>query len=350
MLELECVKKNGRLQGLWILDEPIYLQLVITKLPGDIQNRWQRHAFRFKNEHNVDYPPFEEFSKFIQNLSLERNDPNLTTEIPEREAPTSRRIYKTEMGKDGVNGTDSFDLGKWCILHNKPHPLSECRAFRNKPIADKKALLKQHRICYRCVASTSHQAKTCPCTTTCSECNSDLHLAALHVGKPPDENKSEQEDSDNGGENNSVTAKCTELCGNKRGGRSCAKICLARIYDRNQPNKRITTYVIVDDQSNCSLAKSELFDQLNIHGQKTSYTLKTCSGTSVLDGRRTKDLVIESLDGRRRHTLPTVVECNAIPDSKEEIPTPDVARAHPHLQSIAHRYPSISWSIRATLA
>ena len=298
LLELKCAKKDGRLQGLRILDEPIYLQPVIGKLPGDIQGRWQKHAFRFKNEHKVDYPPFEEFSKFIQNLSLERNDPNLTAGLPEREAPTSKRTYKTEM-KDVEDGTDTPDLSKWCILHKKPYPLSKCHAFKSKPIADRKTLLKQHCICYRCVASTSHLAKNCPCTTKCSECQSDRHLAALHAGKPPDQNMPEQKDEDHGGENESITAKCTELCGGTRGGRSCAKICLANIYDKNQPNKKIKTYVIVDDRSNCSLAKSELFDQLNIQGNKSSCSLKTCSGTSVLDGRCTKDLVIESLDGRR---------------------------------------------------
>lgn len=139
--------------------------------------------------------------------------------------------------------------------------------------------------------------------------------------KRPDEDTPKQDDIDQGGEDDRVTAKCTELCGEKRGGRSCAKICLANIYDRNQPDKKIKAYVIVDNQSNCSLAKSELFDQLGIHGEKTSCTLKTYSGTNVLDERRTKDLEVESSDGRKTHPLATVVECNAIADSKEEIPT-----------------------------
>ena len=69
--------------------------------------------------------------------------------------------------------------------------------------------------------------------------------------------------------------------------------------------------------------------------------MNTCSGISVLDGRRTKDLVIESLDGRQRHQLANVIECNAIPDSKEEIPTPDIAQAYPHLRSITSKIPKL---------
>ena len=62
VLELQCAKDNGRLQGLRILDEPIFMKLVLVKLPGDVQNRWQKHAFSYKEKHGVDYPPFIEFS------------------------------------------------------------------------------------------------------------------------------------------------------------------------------------------------------------------------------------------------------------------------------------------------
>ncbi|CAB4036588.1 Hypothetical predicted protein, partial [Paramuricea clavata] len=85
LLELQCAKNDGGYRGLRILDEPAYIKPVIAKLPGDIQSRWQKHAFRYKKQHaEVDYPPFSEFVTFIQELSLERNDPNLIIEIPEK--------------------------------------------------------------------------------------------------------------------------------------------------------------------------------------------------------------------------------------------------------------------------
>ena len=43
----------------------------------------------------------------------------------------------------------------------------------------------------------------------------------------------------------------------------------------------------------------------------------------------------------RRHMLPTLTECGAIPDSREEIPTLAVARAHPHLEAIAEKIPEL---------
>jgi hypothetical protein len=82
LLSLQCAKDDGQLNGLGILDEPIFLRPIIEKLSNDIQSRWQRHAFRYKREKHTDYPPFSEFSKFVQDVSLERNDPNLVIERP----------------------------------------------------------------------------------------------------------------------------------------------------------------------------------------------------------------------------------------------------------------------------
>ncbi len=86
LLELQCAKSDGGCPGLGILDEPPYIRPVVAKLPGDIQGRWQRHAYRYKKDHpTITYPPFSEFATFIQELALERNDPNLIIEVPNRD-------------------------------------------------------------------------------------------------------------------------------------------------------------------------------------------------------------------------------------------------------------------------
>jgi hypothetical protein len=50
--------------------------------------------------------------------------------------------------------------------------------------------------------------------------------------------------------------------------------------------------------------------------------------------------VVESWDGTSCHTLPTVIECNKIPNDASEIPTPEVAKLHSHLNSIADKIPT----------
>ena len=111
---------------------------------------------------------------------------------------------------------------------------------------------------------------------------------------------------------------------------------------QSAPNNRITTYVIIDDQSNYSLARAKLFQELDIKGTASAYMLKTCSGIKQTQGRRADGLVIESLDKRVKYQLPTVTECDEIPNDREEIPTPEIARVHPHLRQVADEIPRLS--------
>lgn len=48
-----------------------------------------------------------------------------------------------------------------------------------------------------------------------------------------------------------------------------------------------------------------------------------------------------SIDGRVIHSLPTLIECDNIPDDRSEIPTPQVALYHSHLKGIAGQIPEI---------
>ena len=85
-------------------------------------------------------------------------------------------------------------------------------------------------------------AKDCKLSIKCTECESDRHLAALHVEKPlKPENRERAQGGENGngqqassqqertdgadqqhlGEHSQVTTSCTEICGGRASGRSC---------------------------------------------------------------------------------------------------------------------------------
>ena len=58
--------------------------------------------------------------------------------------------------------------------------------------------------------------------------------------------------------NAKVTASCTQVCGQEGfKGKSCAKTVLVNVYPEHHPNQRIKAYILIDDQSNRSLAKSD---------------------------------------------------------------------------------------------
>ncbi|XP_061886479.1 uncharacterized protein LOC133637538 [Entelurus aequoreus] len=100
-------------------------------------------------------------------------------------------------------------------------------------------------------------------------------------------------------------------------------------------------YAMLDDQSNLSLARSEFFDMFKVNSLAAPYTLQTCSGVGLTAGRRASGYVIESIDGATAIQLPMLIECNMIPNKREEIPTPAAAQGHPHLERIAHKIPPL---------
>ena len=226
-----------------------------------------------------------------------------------------------------------------------PHLLQKCRAFREKPLEERKAFLKENGICFKCCTSTQHMAKNCESTTGCLECGSERHISALHPGPAP-WTEEPRPFAEHGGEQeppptSEVTTRCTEVCGGDQSDRSCSKICLVTVYPTGHRDRALKVYAIIDEHSNKSLGRSEFFDAFNVQSPNSLYSLRTCSGVKETTGRRALGFQIESMDGTASCALPCLLECNDIPDNRSEIPTPSAASNHPHLKPVAHLIPEL---------
>ena len=106
-------------------------------------------------------------------------------------------------------------------------------------------------------------------------------------------------------------------------------------------NSAVKAYMILDDQSNRSLARPEFFELFNIKTKPVSYHLRTCSGLVETWGKTAEGFQIESLDGSVVIPLPPLIECEEIPNNRSEIPTPTAVLHQPHLTSIAKYIPEL---------
>ncbi|XP_077119086.1 uncharacterized protein LOC143775127 [Ranitomeya variabilis] len=360
LMEVHAAQAEGDLPGLAFLDTARGVNPIVQKLPYNLQEKWVSHGSRYKQAHKVPFPPFGVFVDFVAQQAKVRNDPSFdftmscTAASGVKPSKTPVAVHKTNVTSTGFPYRASKsspeedkpqDLSKYCPLHKKPHPLLKCRAFREKSLEDRKSFLKENKICFRCCATTSHFAKNCESSVKCTECSSVEHNTALHPGPPSgvssqvEESAEKQMDTDM--DTPVVTSRCTEICKELVAGRSCSKICLVRVFPASQRDKAIKVYAILDDQSNRSLAKSFLFDTFNIAGPGSPYSLKTCAGTVETAGRRATGFKVESIDGQTCLSLPSILECNQIPDNRSEIPTPEVAAHHTHLRCIAHLIPEL---------
>ncbi|XP_012819273.2 uncharacterized protein LOC105947440 [Xenopus tropicalis] len=364
VIELLAAKNEGCFLGLGNLDSARGIEDLVKKLPDSLKRKWASHGTKYKEIHNVLFPPFSYFVQFISQQAKMYNDPGFAQTFqtfgdnkPEKyrykNTPqrSSIRVHKTEVSQATGNSsafTDAktMDLTKGCPIHHKPHPLYKCRGFRSKSLDERKTFLKQNNICYRCCASNAHLAKDCDKPVSCTECNSDRHVSALHPGpapwsvRPPEGSDHGGEGKDNGAEA-TVTTTCTEVCGGDLRDRSCSKICLVSVYPTGQKNRAIKLYAILDDQSNRSLVRSEFFEIFGSKGQQFPYSLRTCAGVINTSGRRAQGFELQSLDGKTTISLPTLIECNEIPNDRTEIPTPEVALHHNHLKSLASEIPKL---------
>jgi hypothetical protein len=84
---------------------------------------------------------------------------------------------------------------------------------------------------------------------------------------------------------------------------------------------------MLDDQSNRSLARSAFFDLFKVNSRSEEYIMSSCSGKMTTFVRRAFEFVVESCSGELSLELPTLIECDNLPDNRHEIPTSDVAKS-----------------------
>ena len=130
---------------------------------------------------------------------------------------------------------------------------------------------------------------------------------------------------------------------------SCSKTLLVDVYSKCNPHLTKRVYAIIDEQSNSSLITSELADDLGADGSPDKYFLSTCSREREEKyGQRVAGITAQSISGAE-FVLPTLTECDIIPQDKCEIPTPSMARKFPHLTAIAHEIPPLDETAKVHL-
>lgn len=174
MTELVVAKQDGYLPGLAYLDTARGVQPIVEKLPLYLQDKWLSQGCKYKREQGVAFPPFCFFKEFICREAEERNDPSFNLHTlsaasfrKERFSPTKPvSVHKTSISSSDTTSkiektNKSENPDRLCPLHNKPHSLKKCRGFRKMSLDNRKKFLKDNKICFRCCASTTHQAKAC---------------------------------------------------------------------------------------------------------------------------------------------------------------------------------------------
>ena len=361
--EIYSVKEDPRYgSALSYFDTSEGVNPVIQKFPFNIQNKWRERAVRYKKIHNLVYPPFAVFCDFVQEQATIMNDPSFEYDnFPQRisNRPQSQRTHAYMEPKHRQRGVTSSktavsdDDRTRCAFHNSStHMTSECNEFRKLKIGERRDILRKFGLCFKC-CDGRHLINDCHTRVQCDVCGNKSHCTGMHFesakkphqshgGERPELINTEQQVSGRNDEQSTsnVNSACTEVC-DGYSSRSCAKIVLVNIEHERSKHPPIKVYAVLDEQSNKSLAKPELFDMFDPECTGENYILSTCSGSSTVNGRRSHGFIVHSHDNETTLNLPTLIECDDIPDNRYEIPTREVAENHPHLAEIAGLIPSL---------
>lgn len=339
--EIESLKVDPQYSVLLsYYDSSVGVNPIVSKLPYHLQNKWANRAMKYKLSHRVCYPPFEYFVDFVKQMCSLHNDPSFVFDSPSNK--TVKNVQITTKKTD-------IDTIKWkCLLHpeSKSHSLETCREFRKMQIEDRRQYLKDNKICFRCCGSDQHMIRDCKVDISCEECGSKKHVTALHLFKHELKPVQKFIQNEKLPADDNINCKFAQICGDSSLSKSCAKIVKVKVYHKSNPLKKKNIYAIIDEQSNRSLACSKLLDCFidTCSFQDTTYSLHTCSGNMTTCGRKGVGFVIEGLNGNK-HDLPSLTECNEIPDNKDEIPTPEVVGKYHHLSRIVNQIPHVEENV-----
>ena len=158
-----------------------------------------------------------------------RNDPSLsvtTTPSQQNKTKDSKTNKEIKANKTVLSSQVSTDSGlSRCPIHKAQHTLNKCRTFMLKPHNEKTKLLRELKVCFKCLTSTEHISKNCPKKVICAKCNKS-HATAMHIetSSTPHGGESEKVEMSEKGDKSAISNKCTEICSSVHGAASCAKL------------------------------------------------------------------------------------------------------------------------------
>lgn len=312
-----------------------------ARLPTFYGNKWRESAKKL--EAKCGEYSFANFVEFTQEASLDANHPvfshdalNLARkELEKDKSPPGGSVKRSPERRDkkkrhgiSLNTTGSESLCKdppeasSCVLCKGKHGLATCKNFLATPFKERLEICMSRGICFSCL-SQGHTARQCKQKIQCEVCKKP-HATALHRFPPVEK----------GQESTQETVRATNNCVNCSD-TTTSMILPVWIHHKNDPNRRVKAYAVLDDQSDTCFVTDDAINELGVTGPVIKLELGTMHAIEKIDTQRIDGLVVSRFDGKVDIPLPKVYTRTHIPGQRGQIPRPETARKYKHLEKIA---------------
>lgn len=343
----QCLTVKATNANLRILDDEYLNRTLKAKLPREQAGRWGRRVSTSRSEKNK-FPDFKEFANFVRTEADYLCDPvnsyqppKSVTVVNERKVPDKRHAFSTKFTKP---------KSVKCALCKHDHHLDECRTFLQKPLAVRKQYCMEHELCFGCLAD-DHKARECQTRCTCKTCGR-RHPTSLHGDmKPGTKTQSKESGTPDPKESGKTVAKESDTTVSKEkpvsahsrmtdssGGLGSHASCIipVMVSHRDHPEKECLTYALMDNASTSTFILESTRESMGIRGPIVPILLSTLTASEEkVEAQRITGLIVRGIDKDRKIRLPPTYSRSIMPVDREHIPTPEAARAWPHLEGIA---------------
>ena len=356
---------SQHMSGLGVLNYPSQIQSLVEKLPAWFKNKWSDKVLKLQKSNGKDaFPSFKDFVQEVRYHAERTNIPQITltsgassSTQSDRSKNSNRTPRKRSAGSalTSTRGTEldsevtspvelnqtsnvfateaqkpdpstPAELNAYCFYHKmKSHAMTDCEQFQKLSYEERKDFLLKNRICLKCVSSNEHVSKDCKRDKLeCKICK-QMHATILH---DPTRHKKKDTSQSN--------SACSQVCGQGRPARSCARIVLIEVFHQDNPSVKVPTYAVLDDQSTDVFITEPLLEKLRVEGQEVNLEINTITGLNSVRTKKVNGLRIQDTENRHKSIkIPFAYSQENIPASQRDIATPEIARSWKHLEEIA---------------
>lgn len=316
------------------LADPTLLDELVGKLPMSRRLEWAGVASRIDR-----YPNIRDFSNWLNDVARLINFITLPTAINQNQpstgktqAPAKKQVLLIDVHETDGRNSEPTSCGL-CELKVQ-HEIIECDNFHALDIDQRWQCITRRQLCFCCLKH-GHILPSCPDRKQCPKTDCSLwHHELLHTTKNPEgkakrrrAEKRETETVDPGGKTTTPTIlNCRETPN-----QVYFRIVPVVLYG---PERKISTYALLDEGSSVTLVDSSLSDYLQLNGPLSNLDIKWFGSHSTVEKSRTVSLEISGTnDGAQKYKMTVrTVQDLALPTQAVE--STSLKSAHPHLRDV----------------
>ena len=298
--------------SLKILNDEFENKKLVSKLPHHISVKWVEHVVE-----KTDFPSFNDFAEFVKVRAKVSNHPlwdahHSTSDKVKSLATRGQEGPKEDPKKDQpATKPQNCSYVPVCIICNNDnkHFVNRCPTFQKMSLAERKAAIMKHRLCFGCF-SRSHQNSACRNKHTCEVCRMK-HPTLLH--------------------DHSRSATTLSSATPSPGINSTMVVPVSISYQ----GRSKVVYALLDSQSTAHFISDEVLSSLKIPSTDTSLELTTMSGKRRVPTKVVEHIQVDSIEGSQSLTLNRCFSKSIIPCESGSIPSPDDVKRWPHLRDVS---------------